>query len=56
MRKQLLADFVPDDVCLLAAQFVEQSGQLSSLASKIDAESQEEVVQYPFRVTITRMS
>ncbi|KAH7651082.1 putative transmembrane protein cmp44E protein [Dioscorea alata] len=44
VRKQLLADFVPDDVCPLGAQFVEQSGQLSSLASKNDVESQEEVI------------
>ncbi|XP_039116113.1 protein SEMI-ROLLED LEAF 2-like [Dioscorea cayenensis subsp. rotundata] len=44
VRKQLLADFVPDDVCPLGAQFVEQSGQLSSLVSKNDVESQEEVI------------
>lgn len=43
MRKQLLSDFLPDDVCPLGAQFVETPGQVPPFGSKKD-NSQEEVL------------
>ncbi|EHA8590069.1 Protein EFR3 B [Cocos nucifera] len=43
IRKQLLSDFLPDDVCPLGAQFVETPGQVPPFGSKKD-NSQEEVM------------
>ncbi|XP_026662768.1 protein SEMI-ROLLED LEAF 2-like isoform X2 [Phoenix dactylifera] len=43
IRKQLLSDFLPDDVCPLGAQFVEAPGQVPPFGSKKD-NSQEEVI------------
>ncbi|KAJ0985865.1 hypothetical protein J5N97_004221 [Dioscorea zingiberensis] len=48
VRKQLVDDFVPDDVCPLGAQFVEPSGPISSLAPENDSESQKEVIPANF--------
>lgn len=51
IRKQLLNDFLPDNVCPLGVQNVDISGQIASLSSK-DCKSEEEVipVDYPSHV------
>lgn len=41
LKKQLLSDFSPDDVCPLGAQFIELPGFNSPLCSKKDLKSQE---------------
>ncbi|XP_073010606.1 protein SEMI-ROLLED LEAF 2-like [Typha latifolia] len=41
VRKQLLDDFSPDDVCPLGAQFIEPPGQMSLYSLKRDYKSQE---------------
>ncbi|THU57659.1 hypothetical protein C4D60_Mb03t05850 [Musa balbisiana] len=41
LKKQLLSDFSPDDVCPLGAQFIELPGFNSPLGSKKDLKSQE---------------
>ncbi|KAJ0985866.1 hypothetical protein J5N97_004222 [Dioscorea zingiberensis] len=44
VRKQLLDDFVPEDVCPLGAQFVESSRQISSLVSQNGLKNEKEVM------------